>query len=222
MVNLPELTPGTIITLGDLSELPALEDAIAPLVRPEYDPAVWASRLPIRDRLKPAKFNGSVGDITLTVIDDPYEQFISISKRGLQLQGKSRNLERNGVSASTRTNYLGFIFNGIARSTGRGAIGSIEAELYYYPPYLQRRSAGSSVKRRIKTASGAVNEASYTTKKDYVRSAGYKTGETIRRSITKPIFEAGKFAEIPTLSRCIACKVLQEAIVRAIPTPMRD
>ena len=206
--RLEDLQPGDVIRFADITELTAFEDIIAGGVESKHDPELWAARPNLRDLIRPPKFNGTIADIKLTVMADPYERLLDAPKRGWKngyargtILGKKHELS-SSFAANLIPRYRGFILTADAKSSGRGTIGQIQAELWYFPLTPQSNKAGENYR--------AVNRF----RDDY--------GDTIKRIVTKPNFEAGRFASADAASRTIGFNQLREAMSRPISTPMRN
>lgn len=213
--SIAELAPGTVIGFGDITELPAFEDMIAS----EIDPRItniyrdaWAGRTAIRELVRPAKFNGRIGDIMLTVMNEPYERLCDANERGIRFtRGKGGG---TGGSQSRLTEnldvlvpqYKGFIFTASAYSSGRGLIGQVQTEAYYFPTHFTNRpdkSDGSPGGRSL-----ALNKSA---------------GSSVRRVVAKPVIASeGAFIELNEASRCIAYDVLRKSLRNAKPQPFHN
>src|SRR4051794_30297011 len=82
--RLEELSPGDVIKLSNITELTAFEDMIVDIVQPDHNPDKWATREKLRDLIRPPRFNGTIADIELTVMADPYERLLDAPERGWQ------------------------------------------------------------------------------------------------------------------------------------------
>lgn len=217
----PELEPGTIIELSNIAELPVFEDAIAPYVEPEFDPEIWATRPPVDELLRPRingrLFYGSLGNITLAVMADPYEKLLSARDREWKLTSRG-NLNRTGIDADQAiAHYFGVEFSAEAfTSSQRSAIGLVTAEMWYYPPPRAVRRAGKVQSKSYQVKSGEVRTGYYTATRDYV-NVKRSSGETIRRVVTQPNYEADKFIELDERSRRIGFELAREAIRHPLP-----
>src|SRR5205085_931467 len=116
--------------------------------------------------------------------------------------------------------YHGFILSADANSSGRGTIGQIQAELWYYPIPLTLHTQKGEIITVKQAYSGEKRD--YVAHKDYVKHNTAYVGETIRRAITKPKLETEKFIEFDKRARRIGYQVLRQQMVTAISTPMRD
>lgn len=205
------LKPGTIIEFGDISEIPQFEDGIAttidaevsqkfPLRSNRLDLNAWRGRTAITGLIRPPKFNGSVVDIKLEVMEDPYEQLVSADDRGWSL-GRGRGRKHLELHLSERSKsltelYRGFKFTADAKSSGRGTIGQILTEMWYYPLSF---NAGQQ-RQRASNAGGCV----------------------VRRVVAKPIIEAENFQRLDEQSRRVGFKVLQSNMRHPIIQQMHN
>jgi hypothetical protein len=177
------LKPGTVIELADSTQLSAFEDLIAQSVDPNYNPDFWLARPKLRDLIRPPKFNGTIANIKLEVIGEPYERLLDARERGWQLGKGPGKFELSGESAQSRIEkYKGFSFTADAKSSGRGVIGQIQAELFYYPVY------------------------------DRPERHYDKEGKGVTRILTKPKIERERFIQLDETSRRIGFEVLKEAM----------
>lgn len=170
--------------------------------------AAWSGRVAIRELLKPPKFNGRIGNIILSVIENPYEQLINAHNRNVTFTRKGgiggQNLTRSSERADkTLPLFKGFTFTAEATSTGRGVIGQIQAELYYFPVSLKRNYVSSS-------------RQPY---KDVTNAAG----SSVKRVVSKPeIASEQSFIELADTSRLIAYSVLRSNIKRPFSQPFHS
>ena len=197
--RLEAFQPGDVIKLANVAELAAFEDMIAGVVEPNYDPELWAARAKLRDLIRPPKFNGTIANIELTVMDDPYERLLDAPDRDWSnASGKANTLSlKNAEGFAPR--YKGFILTADARSSGRGSIGSIQAEMWY-APLIGKKDKDSANYRRLRD--------SY--------------GRTINRVVTKPKIQAEKFEAVNKESRKIGFDQLRKGMMNPISAPMRD
>lgn len=207
---------GDVIELGDITELAVFEEIIAPLVDPKYNPDVWARRPHVRDLIRPPKFNGRIGDIALTVIENPYENMLSATARGYAFYNNARNFKRTSDRAEEEVkHYMGFGLTASAISSGRGVIGQIVTELYYYPCHRGLIKAGTVEHRTLK--SGEIR--TYVSKSDRTCSRGPDMGETIRRVVAEPKLERAKFIELDETARRIGFATLRHSMMHPFIAP---
>ncbi|HSW97541.1 MAG TPA: hypothetical protein VLF89_06985 [Candidatus Saccharimonadales bacterium] len=190
-----QLKPGNIIELADIRDLVRFEDIIAEGVYPGYDPELWAARTPLRELIKPAKFNGTIANIQLKVMADPYDRLLDADKRGWESMGKQglgkkfKLTEEN--EEAFKPTYLGFEITADGKSTSPGNRGQIQAELWYYRHAQERK------------------RASY--------------GREINRVMTKPKLEKELFVLFEAQSRRMGLTVLRAHLLtnRLTPTEMQ-
>jgi len=189
------LRPGDVISFADLAELVTYEDDIIAEIKPDYNSEVWITRMPLREFIKPPKFYGTVSNIELTVMGDPYTQLITASERGVKL-GKGRGAYKisQDNEAMLASQYKGYVLTADAYSTGRGKIGQIQSELWYYP---------------------------FTKNNCAVATRGSAFGMEIARAIASPRLEGADFITIQEDARRIGYQVLRSAMMRPILTPMQ-
>ncbi|MES2971628.1 MAG: hypothetical protein V4702_04870 [Patescibacteria group bacterium] len=223
LASKPEgLNPGDVIGFADMPELMAFEDLLAPLVDPLSNAVLWQTRPKLSDLLRPPTFNGTIRDITLTAMDEPYERLLDAKDRGWTMPRPSGSFERTQLGFEQKVNrYLGFIFDAEAYSSGTGVKGRIAAELWYYPLPQLLKKAGSITVYTAVTKNGDVSTYTSVAKKD-----SYKTlknrGEAIRRVVTKPRLDAERFLAAHDVACAIGFSVLRDAMRAVISTPMRD
>ncbi len=196
--------PGDILTFSSVSELRDFENLVANVVRPNYHQAAWSARTDIEELIRPKinghNFNGQLRDISLTVMDEPYLRLIDARERGIAFSNKgglggSHAKLKGEYSMLNIPHYTGFQFQANAHSTGRGDIGKISTELWYFPfrvkPGMENRSVDND-------------------------------GKVIKRVIAKPQFELDSFIELSETSRQIGFTLLQDAMRHPISVPIRN
>ncbi len=175
-----------VFTFGDIKEVQMFEDVVARDVyefkRPQ-DIAAWQGRAALSTLIRPPKFNGSLRNIEMHSMEDPYERLIDVNERGWTMRGGGGGLAalRKDTDLAAETTR-GFILTADARSSGRGSIGQVQAEIWY----MQARPAYD----------GAL---------EVDRSAG----SPVARRITKPRLETTKFIEANERSRKMGMDVLR-------------
>jgi hypothetical protein len=204
--RLEQLLPGDVIDFADITELAAFEDGLADVVQPKHDPVLWAARRELRDLIRPPKFNGTIANVYLTVMANPYERLLDADMRGWtggpkMVLGKSHELSSQAADLHA-SRYIGFILTANAKSSGRGIIGQIQAEMWYFPIPPTIASAGKNYRTQNRLSNNY--------------------GETIRRIVTKPRYEMGLFLAHDASSRKIGFDKLRHAMAGPILTPMRD
>lgn len=147
-----------VFTFDDITQLPSFEDAVARDIH-RFDRIAhiqaWQGRVALRDAIRPPRFNGSIRNIEMAAMEDPYDRLLDVSERGWKLQNGMSSTARRDIE-SARKNTRGFVFRADAHSSGRGVIGQIQAEIWYIrvPQATDGRlklsnAAGSPVGRRI-------------------------------------------------------------------------
>jgi hypothetical protein len=195
--------PGTIIQLGGIARLAAFEDIVADRVDPNMTQSMrdaWAGRTVIKDMLRPPKFNGTITDIHLVVMEEPFERWLDARERGLQFyQGVStRSDGRKTLNEEIINSVVGLNFVANARSSVKGSVGQIQAELYYRQVDRRNRIERNTLK------DGSVKEYSRSRK----QVTGYG-GASIYRVITKPKLETTALIELPESAVRVKFGVLQ-------------
>ncbi len=132
------LSPHTIIELEEVTQLHAFEDALSQYIYKDMKPEAieyWNGRKMLRDELRPMKFNGTIANIILQVMDNPAEELETAQSRGFRFKkGTSQKHQISRFRDSEENNSaVGLTFIADAKSSGRGVIGQVQAELYYHP-----------------------------------------------------------------------------------------
>lgn len=201
---LESLQPGDVIEFADITELPAFEDMVAAAVDPDmfacYS-ANWAGRVPLREFIRPPNFNGTIADIRLEVMDQPYERLLDARERGWRLDG-SQYERFSELGQQSISHYRGFTLMADAKSSGRGIIGHMQTELWYYPL-------------------SAIIGKNYNTGR-VLKSLSANGGLPIRRVVAKPKIGSETFIALNEHSRQIGFTVLRQAMQHPITQPMRQ
>ncbi len=219
------LQPGNIFELSDITELAAFEGLVAPEVDPFYNHILWQSRLPLKELIRPPKFNGTIANIKLTVMNNPYDRLLDANQRGWKFKSRAQTHKlQSDISKAQIPNYRGFVFTGDAKSSGRGTIGQVQAEIWYYPlPKNLRIDPEGKLHIGFNTTkSGERRYYSYTNKKDIEIIGAKAYGEAMRRIVTMPKLEAEKFIALNETARRIGFAVLRDALSHQISTPMQE
>lgn len=189
-------TPNTVIRLADITEMPAFEDMVAQAVDPDMTTLQrqrWDSRPPIRDLIRPIAHNGSIVDIELTPLEDPYEKLQSARQDGWVLKPGNTPGSTKELNAQYRAERcLGFHFVANARSSGRGVIGEIQVGLWYLP--VVRYERAHTVKPSKQTGLGG--------------------GLSVKRVVTQPRLETENFIRSHDESVRVALSALADAARR--------
>jgi hypothetical protein len=210
--SVDELLPGDVIQFADITELVAFEDEIVAAVRPDYDHAMWAGRKPLRDLMRPPRFNGTIANISLLVMHDAYEQLQTAKDRGIAMRITRRALSDENVLIYG-PQYRGFVITADARSSGRGVVGQLQTEAWYYPLVPGVLKAGT-VRQRVKSrADGTKYDYTYVRSSNGVDiSKGRESGRTIGRIISYPKLEKDTFIELNESSRRIGAAALVKSM----------
>lgn len=200
-----DLTPDTVICFDDLTQLTDFEDRVATEIDPYYDRAAWAGRMPIRELIYPKRFNGRIVDIILRPVPSPYDLMTSHTERGVKFTrlggGVSGGIELTSeFKEELVPRYMGFQFAAGAHSSGRGVIGKIGAELYYYPAPLQWNNGPGTISRP--------HTSSFT--------------GSVKRVVSKPVITEGSLEDVIEESRRIAYETLRMNIRHPIVQPMTE
>ncbi|HSX53280.1 MAG TPA: hypothetical protein VLF90_02845 [Patescibacteria group bacterium] len=185
------LKPGNIIELADIRELVMFEDIIAAEVEPYYDKVLWAGRQPIGELIRPKKpvvFNGTIANIHLEVMDEPYERLLDARQRGWKIPGRGIFQLTSRFAGELIPRYRGFRLTAEPKSSKPGILGQIQAELWYYPVPLYGKNKNSG------------------------RGRHGNHGETIKRRATEPKMEKEKFIEHDKVARIMGSSLLREAM----------
>jgi hypothetical protein len=220
------LQPGNIIEFADLTELTTFEDILAEDIEPMYDPIKWATRLALRDLIRPPKFNGTIADVRLEVMAEPYERLQDAPKRGWNVGPGNYKLSSE-VAQELIARYRGFTLTATPKSSRPGRLGQIQAELWYYPVpvSIHTMKEGTVVKSHNELKSGEKSrEYAYLTKRDYtyLRKNRSSSGESVRRVVTKPRVETERFIEHDAAARRIGFQLLRQQMMHPITTPMQE
>jgi hypothetical protein len=218
------LQPGNVIEFADIAELVAFEEVIASEVDPEYNPVIWASRQALRDLIRPPTFNGTMADIRLEVMADPYDRLLDARERGWKIgRGQGSFRLKSELAEELIPRYRGFTLLANPKSSRPGSLSQIQSELWYYPtPLYVASHIGSEAKSSNRTKSGEIREYQYTTTQDHIRpSSAYHRGE-IRRIVARPKMETERFIEHDASARRIGFQVLRQQLMHPISTPMQE
>ena len=203
-----DVAPGAVIEFADITELPLFEDQLAAEIDPEMtmrEADAWAGRVAIRDLLRPTRptnFNGRFGDIVLTPMQEPYEQLITGPQRGIAFGYKGGLGGSSAILSSEHAplqipRYRGFTFLANAISTGRGVVGQIQAELFYYPVSV----TGAAQYKNVSNTGGA----------------------SVKRVVSKPVVtDEASFVAVHKDAKRIAYSVLRNNLHNPLPKNFRN
>lgn len=213
-LSVGQLQPGDVIEFGDLREVPTFEDMVAVSIDdrisklfPErtnvLNLSAWAGRTAIRELISPPKFHGTIANVRLDVMEEPYERLIDARERGWKFQRGASNFQRtsdDALSVALLPEYRGFVLSADAKSSGRGTVGQIVAELWYAPVPFDFHNASSTLNQRTSLHGGS----------------------SVFRVITSPRLEKDNFYALNEESREIAFQVLRRNMKHPLVQPMRD
>ncbi len=212
--TITSLAPGTIISFGDATELSAFEDLLVAEIDPnqsERSLELWAGRVALKDLIKPPKFNGTIKDIRLEVMADAGNRLMDARDRGIAF-GRSGGWAKQNLDSLARTNSeetKGFLFTAVAHSTGRGNIGTIGAEMWYW----KIKETPFRITYQRKTGE--------TVEKEYRRSADQANGGiSVRGVVSKPIIIEAVFTALDIEAKTIGFEVLRRSLMHPIITPI--
>jgi hypothetical protein len=180
-------TPNVPVKLANIDELPTAEDIAARFVDPEMTDEEWEhwmGRRDIRDFVRPPKVYGTLANIELTPLEDPYETLEELQKEGFKRPAGSNRPPRP-TSEQDRTyrleHCLGFYLVADALSTGKGTVGEVQLGMWYVPtarkwdsrrgPQKQSMHTGGRTVMRILTQSRLEKESFIRLGKDVARIA---------------------------------------------------
>ncbi len=220
-LSVNHLQPGDIIELTNITELPLFEDLVAADIDPTMtntQKAGWAGRMAIKDLLRPPRFNGRITNIQLSVMKEPYEKLGNARERGWRFSSKggqpqaSKNPTERADDNSVP--YRGFGFTADARSTGRGIVGQIQAELWYRAVASYWRE-GTGHYTRKRTGERIEYPAMLCS-----RSLEIHGRSPIQRIVTQSQIEAERFIALDETARKIGFRVLQQNMRHPIVQPI--
>jgi hypothetical protein len=207
------IRPPIIITLDDITQFPAFEDVVADDIQPirlEGQREAWEGRVPIRNLLRPPKFNGSIRSIALMAMEDPYDRLLDARERGWAFPHGGKTVRRLDIDEA-REYTRGFTFTADAQSSGKGIVGQIQAEMWYMrAPYNEHRYIRLNENKElvVRTSSSF--------------STGNHGGAIVYRRITKPKLEKDAFIRADAESRKIGWAVLREAMTHPLQGGLAD
>jgi hypothetical protein len=199
------LTPGQQISLPSIASLAHFEDALAPLIKPDYNPVLWAARKKIEDEVRPPKFYGNYANLKLEVLDCPYERAGQASNHVTHLDNP--NLDKS--------QFFAFSLSADCQSTGRGKIGELATTLFYWP--VEDTTVHVPSNKNGKAVSYQSKCAAYS----YIYNTGARKGKTINRKVSKPVLNTNWNQEAHNAGVAIALEVLINNLKNPISTPMQ-
>jgi hypothetical protein len=210
-MSFEQLHPGDSIRLTDATELVAFEDTVAYNMDPTMTSLMqeaWVGRTTLKDLIRPPKFNGTIADIELVVMDLPFERLVDARERGWKFRQISGFLSSMPKDEEVINSFRGFTFLAEARSSGKGTIGQIQAELWF-----NRVGANRNMVRDV-VEGGSLGGGRK-------RTNGYG-GASVLRRVTVPKIETTKFVELHETSRRIGLEVLRNAMRHPTVLPMHQ
>lgn len=213
--SLEVLEPGSVIEFAEITQLKAFEDLVAVIIEPDLTPTDmehWVKgRLALQNLIRPPTFNGTIADIRLQVMEEPYARLVDARERGWQLPGGGKYALSGPLSDELISRYHGFVFTANAMSTRKGFVGEIQTELWYYPINHFIRA------RNLAQASAISNKTNLIAK-----NSGSNAGLPVRRAVAKPKIETQKFLALHESSKKIGFAVLRQAMAHPLIQPMRQ
>lgn len=182
-MTIGELAPGDVVLFENLSQLSGFEDMVAEYIDPDMDYSAreaWAGRMAVKEMLRPPKFYGSVININLVAIPEPFDELVRAAREGGRFRGEKGVPIPKSISQNpdVMQSYLGFRFLADAKTSGKGVIGQIQAGLWYGkvpPDEVGRPKAkthgGRSVQRYVTKA--LLEKARIVTPPETSRRIGY-------------------------------------------------
>ena len=174
-----------VLTLNDATELPEFEDLVANDIYPyasEDRIAAWQGRVALRDLIRPPKFNGSLRNIEILSMEDPYDRLLDARERGWSITGGT--LPRKDIDTA-REGTRGFLFTADAHSSGKGIIGQIQSEMWYLRAPASRGSW-------------------------FYVDTSTSSGSAVVRRVTKPKLERDRFVEADENAKKVGLQVLRK------------
>ncbi len=204
-----DLCPGDIIEFGDATELASFEDLVAASIDTQVDNLLpgrnhkaiqdgWAGRVAIKELIRPKTFNGTIADIRLEVMEDPYARLLDAKQRGKTMLKGFSIRRTNEFAELLAPLYAGFSLTALAKSTGRPSM-QLQTEIWYAPVNITSRRKGSAYQDR-----------------------GSSGGASVQRFMTKPEIEEGTIEAINEESRRIGFKVLRNNMRHPIIQSMQQ
>jgi hypothetical protein len=206
------LKPGDVIEFGDITQLPEFEDLVAMNMFPDMTQIqlnAWKGRAGLRDIIRPPKFNGTISDIQLEVMADPYQQLMTARDRGWTFPTSRPSPRTNEFAQDAEISSEGFVFTANAKSSGVGVVGQIQTEIWYVPvPRYARSKAFTTLSGKINVQSRGVEQL-----------AQQNGGAVVQRHVAKPKIDTAAFIELDARSKIIGFAVLQYQMMHAITLP---
>jgi len=180
------LQPGVVIKIPDITYFSEFEDVIAAAINPTYDKDLWAGRVPLKELIRPPKFNGRITDISVTVMDRAYAQLQEACESGRigYMPQLHRRIVNRGEVESYESGFRGFILTADAKSAGRGTIGQIQTAMWYWPLTVRSINGHGQVLNR-KVAKPKIEKERFIALDARSRKIGFSVE---RKAVARPIF----------------------------------
>lgn len=155
-----QLQPGEIYPIPNSGKLAAFEDLVAQQLQPDMtvlEERGWNGRKMLRDLICPDKFLGSIQNIRVEIIEEPYEKLFNAKERGKTFQSVLGLPRKRSDECNEHYEQLtkGYLLTADEKKSGKGVVGQIQVELYYVPP--PNRSAVGYNKTNVHSNSGGIN-----------------------------------------------------------------
>jgi hypothetical protein len=147
--------PDQPINRRTIAELAQFEDVVAmDVIDPHMNAEQkenWKARIGIDNLITPSWYHGTLTNIVLTPMEDPYGVLQNARDQGWKLHKGAASFKR-GTPENQRykaARCLGFAVDAVANSTGRGEIGRLRAALWFYPVATRVNYDGCTVNRVV-------------------------------------------------------------------------
>ena len=145
-----DLEPGLTISMRSFAHLRGFEEELVNMVDVHYDEQLWNARVPLTNLVRPYRFQGDFTDVSLTVMDEPFERFLAAQAAAKMEPATVKFNRGDGKPAHPRRNYLrdlcaplmknfvGFHFLGQAQS-GAESLGPVSTDIWFGPVVAERK-----------------------------------------------------------------------------------
>lgn len=146
-------TPNSVIELKDATQLHRFENILVGYIAPRMTPVTkyaWEGRTKLSDALRPLRFNGTISDIQLQVMNNAAERMESTRERGFSFAHGGQGTKATQERIAFYEEYgeaLGLTYIAHAKSSGRGIVGQVQAEIWYQPAV--ERNIGLPIHRTV-------------------------------------------------------------------------
>lgn len=144
-----EFAPSTVILLRDATELAPFEDIVAATIDPNYarfNQGAWQGRVALKELIRPPRFNGTIRDIALEIMEEPHARLLDVRERGFMLSGAGAGKSDDVDIARF---YKGFHLTATPASSRPGDLGQIQADIWYGPPTQSSKGHGMPIRRFV-------------------------------------------------------------------------